>query len=464
MPERRRWPLARRVAGLGVRGRSVLVAVGVVLAALLIGGTGFVFALKSSLERAGEAAASARAAEIVARIGTDGPLPTATTLAEEASSDAVALVLDQDGRVLGSSRRATTTPLSPQRPAVGQYQSVRLDIDTLDVGGEWQVVTTAAASSGATYYVQVAQSILIQRDVLQTVTLLMLAGTPLLLAAAGVAAWFLVGRALRAVETVRAAVAAVDPQDLGVRVEVPPSRDELAALATTMNSMLDRLEGADRAQRAFVSDASHELGSPVSTLTTAAELATRTGDEETRTRLLQTMDAELGRLRAVVADLRALARLDRARSHTDVTDVDLDDLVEAEVARLRITGHNLVEVRVEAVRIRGDLPRVAQSLRNLVDNADRHARRQVVLTLTRNQANAVIWVDNDGPEIAYEDRTRIFERFVRLDDSRSRDLGGSGLGLAIVRASIEAQGGEVAVVEHPRGWCRFEIRLPLPTP
>ena len=445
----------------GVRARSVLVAVVVVVVAMLIGGTGLVLALESSLEQSVEATGRARAAEVVSRIATGGVQATTATLSDQSRTDAVTLVLDAQGTVVGSSRRAATSALSTQRPEVGAYTSVELDIDTLDEGGEWKVVTTAVSSAGQTYYVQVAVPIRIQRATVQTVVVLLLAATPLLLAAVAVAVWVLVGRALRSVEQIRTTVAEIDARALTARLEVPQTRDEIAALAQTMNAMLDRLQASDKAQRAFVSDASHELRSPLATLSTAAELAGRTTDDEVRTRLLGTMNAELVRMRGLVADLMALARADAHDVATTARDVDLDDLVDHEAHRLRTTSRVAVSTHIEPVRVRADLARVAQPLRNLVDNAEAHAAGRVVLTVTTEGGGAVIWVDNDGPAVAPADRDRVFERFVRLDASRSRDAGGSGLGLAIARAGVSSQGGEVRVVDHPDGWCRFEIRLPL---
>ena len=445
----------------GVRTRSVLAAVVVVVVALLVGGTGLVFALRSSLEQSVEATGRARAAEVVSRIVTVGVQVTAADLSDQSRTDAVTLVLDAQGAVVGSSRRAATTALSAQRPLVGAYTSMEQDIDTLDEGGEWQVVTTAVESADQRYYVQVAVPIRIQRATVQTVAVLLLAGTPLLLAAVAVAVWVLVGRALRSVEQIRRTVAEIDARALTARLEVPQTRDEIAALAQTMNAMLDRLQASDKAQRAFVSDASHELRSPLATLSTAAELAGRTTDEEVRTRLLDTMNAELVRMRGLVADLMALARADAHDVATTAGDVDLDDLVGHEAHRLRTTSRFAVSSHIEPVRVWADLARVAQPLRNLVDNAEAHAAGRVALTVTTQGDDAVIWVDNDGPEVAPADRDRVFERFVRLDASRSRDAGGSGLGLAIARAGIGSEGGEVCVVDHPDGWCRFEIRLPL---
>jgi len=166
-------------------------------------------------------------------------------------------------------------------------------------------------------------------------------------------------------------------------------------------------------------------------------------------------------MRGLVADLMALARADAHDVATTPRDVDLDDLVDHEARRLRATSRCAVSTRIEPVRVRADLARVAQPLRNLVDNAEAHAAGRVALTVTTEGDDAVIWVDNDGPEVAPADRDRVFERFVRLDASRSRDAGGSGLGLAIARAGVSSQGGEVRVVDHPDGWCRFEVRFPL---
>ena len=448
-------------ARIGVRGRSVLVAVVVVVVAMLVGGTGLVLVLEQSLEQSVEATGRARAAEVVSRVDANGMRTTVDTLSDQSRTDAVTLLLDDQGRVVGSSRRSVGAPLSTQRPAVGAYDSVELDIDTLDEGGEWKVVTTASRSAGQTYYVQVAVPIRIQRDTISTVALLLVAGTPLLLVAVAVAVWVLVGRALRSVEQIRTTVAEIDARALTARLEVPPTRDEIAALARTMNAMLDRLQDSDRAQRAFVSDASHELRSPLATLSTAAELAGRTSDEEIRTRLLDTMNAELVRMRGLVGNLMTLARADAHDVVLHPVDVDLDDLVDHEARRLRTTSNLLVTTRIEPVRVRADQALLAQPLRNLVDNAERHAAGRVALTLQTEGDDAVVWVDNDGPEVDPADRERVFERFVRLDVSRTRDAGGSGLGLAIARAGIASQGGQVRVVEHPDGWCRFEIRLPL---
>ena len=202
---------ASRTARLGCAhrrpGRSVLVAVGVVVVAMLVGGTGLVLVLESSLEQSVEATGRARAAEVVSRVDANGVPSTVATLSDQSRTDAVTLVLDASGAVIGSSRRSATTALSSQRPGVGQYDSVERDIDTLDEGGEWKVVTTALTSAGQTYYVQVAVPVRIQRDTVSTVAVLLLAATPLLLG----------GRGRRGVGARRAgpAVGGTDPYDGG---------------------------------------------------------------------------------------------------------------------------------------------------------------------------------------------------------------------------------------------------------
>lgn len=449
---------------MGVRARSVLVAVVVVSLALLAGGSALVYALEVNLESSAESTARERAAAVVALINSAGIDVASAGLAEASRSGQVVQIITADGTVSGSSSRLVAArPMSPQRPAVGEYLSIAMDIDQLGERGEWKVVSTAVVSGASTFWVQVAVPIRVQRETVQTVAIFLLGATPLLLAGVAAAVWLLVGRALRPVERIRTAVSAVDAHRLTARLEVPRTRDEIAALAATMNVMLDRLQASHQAQRAFVSDASHELRSPLATLTTAAELAAG-ADEPTRTRLLGTINLELTRMRGLVDNLMTLARSDAQDLPANCRDVDVDDLLNQEVHRLRTTSPRLVETDLQPARAWGDEQRLVQALRNLLDNAERHASSTIRLTLRTAGDQAVLWVDNDGEVIDVGARDRIFERFVRLDDSRSRDAGGSGLGLAIARSELRSQSGDVAVVDAPDGWCRFELRVPLTAP
>jgi signal transduction histidine kinase len=170
--------------------------------------------------------------------------------------------------------------------------------------------------------------------------------------------------------------------------------------------------------------------------------------------------AEVDRLSMLVDDLLTLASADERALTIADADVDLDDVVAAEAGALRARGMP-VTVHVEPARVRGDAVRLGRVVRNLLENAERHRTEVVRLRLSRMGDQALLEVDNDGPPVPVEERTRIFSRFVRLDDSRTRETGGTGLGLAIVSEIVAAHGGTVEADESPEGWCRFAVRLPL---
>jgi signal transduction histidine kinase len=167
------------------------------------------------------------------------------------------------------------------------------------------------------------------------------------------------------------------------------------------------------------------------------------------------------RMEEMVTDLLDLARLDEFEEAAPVSslpEVDLDELVLDETLR----PHRSVidTTRVSAGRVRGRSEQLARVVRNLLDNADRHARSRVSLSLQNGADTVELTVDDDGPGIAPEDRDRVFERFTRLDDGRARDAGGLGLGLSMVKTIVERHGGTVEVVDAPIGGARFAVRLP----
>lgn len=292
-----------------------------------------------------------------------------------------------------------------------------------------------------------------------TVLHYLLVGVPILILVAGAATYLFAGRALRPVEAIRAQVASMTERDLSKRVPVPAARDEVRRLAETMNAMLARLQGAQGVQRRFVADASHELRSPLATIATGLELLARengTADPAT----IATLRAETARLSRLVDDLLMLARADERGLQPRREEVDLDEVVQAERARLT---HSPVRVQVHAepARVIGDRGQLARAVRNLVDNARRHARSQMLITVRRDGAHAVVEVADDGPGVPPADRTRVFERFVRLDDARARADGGAGLGLAIVAEVAAAHGGSVEVTDAPIGGALFRLAVPL---
>jgi signal transduction histidine kinase len=169
--------------------------------------------------------------------------------------------------------------------------------------------------------------------------------------------------------------------------------------------------------------------------------------------------SEVLRMQRLVDDLLTLARADDGVPLA-FEEVDVDDIVDAEVRRLRATGDGPVRASIEAARVVGDRARLEQVVRNLVDNAARHTVGTITLSVSTRGDWVVLQVDNDGPPIPLADRDAVFERFRRLQESRERHTGGSGLGLAIARTLVVAHGGEVVATQTPSGQCRFEVRLP----
>jgi hypothetical protein len=257
-------------------------------------------------------------------------------------------------------------------------------------------------------------------------------------------------------------VASMSEKDLAQRVPVPEARDEVGRLAETMNAMISRLESAQGVQRRFVADASHELRSPLATIGAGLELLQDASGDPGTVKALRGETERLGRL---VDDLLLLARADERGIRPRREEVDLDEIVESERTRPS-DGEVRVEVRAEHVRVIGDRGQLIRVLRNLVDNAYRHARSHVLVTLSRHGEMAALDVADDGPGVPAQDRVKVFERFVRLDDARARADGGSGLGLAIVAEVVTAHGGRVWVDPNPGGGALFRVRLPadaLPT-
>jgi signal transduction histidine kinase len=288
-----------------------------------------------------------------------------------------------------------------------------------------------------------------------------LIGIPVLLVVLGWVIWYVVGRSLLPVEAIRAEVEAISSRELHRRVPAPAGDDEVARLAGTMNQMLDRLEEAQARQRRFVSDASHELRSPIASIRQHVEVALTHPDKTSVEDLAEVVLAEDSRLQHLAEDLLLLAKIDEGILTFDRSAVDLDDIVFAEVSRLRATADLRIDsTQVSAARVVGDGKQLARIVRNLADNAARHAHGTVAVGLREEDGSVVLSVDDDGAGIPAPERSRVFERFVRLDAARDRDSGGSGLGLAIVSEIAAAHDATVEVLDTPLGGTRLEVRFP----
>ena len=340
----------------------------------------------------------------------------------------------------------------PPLPAPPALPAALPDVD-------WSVTRLSTVSPKEGRLVLVAASPL--DDVRQSVDALrhvLWAAIPVLALAIARGAWWVTGRALSPVRTMTRRVASITGSTLHERLQVPTSGDEIAELAQTMNSMLDRLEHAARRQREFVSDASHELRSPVASIRTQLEVALAHPEPGRWPAIARDVLQEDARMEKLVADLLLLARLDEAAAAVR-GEVDLDDLVLEQASRtwrLPVRVH-----RVQAARVTGDRQQLACVTRNLIENAARHAKTHVDVATGAGGGVIRLTVDDDGEGIPRAHRTRVFERFTRLEEGRGRDAGGAGLGLAMVRRIVELHGGSVRITESPLGGARVAVTLPV---
>ncbi|MGW0447171.1 alpha/beta fold hydrolase [Streptosporangium sandarakinum] len=290
----------------------------------------------------------------------------------------------------------------------------------------------------------------------------LLVGTPLLLVLLAGVSWVIVGGTLRPIAALRRGAEEITDTARSRRLPVPESRDEVHSLAVTLNDMLARLEKADARQRALVSDAAHELRSPLASIRLQLEVALGHPEGQDWRETAEGVLEDTMRLARLAEDLLALARLDeRGGALARREPVELDRLVPQTVERYG----EAVTVRVaptpgDAIVVTGDALDLGRVLVNLVDNALRHTVSPVVVELRTEGTGAVLTVTDDGSGIPEADRERVFDRFTRLDSARSRDHGGAGLGLAIVRETVHAHGGAVTLEDAAPG-LRAVVRLPL---
>lgn len=462
-----RWSgLAAAVRPSGVRGRSTAAAFVVVACALAVGAAILLLLLQRALIASVADAADSRAIEVANRVADEGQHGLPEDLRQNTMPSQLIQVVDQQGRVIArSSARVGEKPLSTRRPQPGQVVENEVGkMPLLDDDHPYLVLARGTEYQGARFTVIVASSIETQRDTVGTVAQYLLVGYPLLLMLVGGATWVLVGRALRPVERIRSRVHGIGTGQLAERVPVPATGDEIARLAVTMNEMLDRLQAGQETQRRFVSDASHELRSPIASLMAVLDVVAADDTGQAWRELRQVMAAETDRMRRLVEDLLLLAKADDDGLRMNRSDVDLDDLVDAEIRRLRSAGGPAVQAEVLAVRVSGDATKLSQAIRNLADNAVRAAHGTVRFTLAERAGTATVVVEDDGDGVPTAERSRVFERFVRLDASRDRGSGGSGLGLSIVQEVVRGHGGTVELTDSALGGARFVISLPVAGP
>jgi len=272
--------------------------------------------------------------------------------------------------------------------------------------------------------------------------------------------WVLTGWALRPVEAIRREVEDISSTDLARRVPETGRSDEIGRLATTMNGMLGRLDTSTTKQRRFVSDAAHELRSPLASMAAQLDVDLAHPNQANWPETAVRVRGETLRMEGLIEGLLALARHDGNAPARPETLVDLDDAILTEAGLLTSDAVSIDCSGVSVATVRGDGSELRRVVNNLLTNAVRHADERVAVTATLVDDVVVVSFDDDGDGVPEADRELVFDRFVRLDGARARDSGGSGLGLAISREIAVAHGGTLTVGDSPLGGARFTLKLP----
>ena len=386
--------------------------------------------------------------------------PEARELPTEGDAeDSFAQLLDARGAVVGSSANVVGVPavtsVRPQPPGGARLTTV--DVDRPD--GQFRVYVRALPPRGTGRYLVVAKNLDDVRENVQVLIITLAIATPIIGLLLAALAWWVIGRTLRPVQAIRTEVEDIQGDQLHRRVPVPDTDDEIAELARTMNDMLGRLESSTLRQQQFVDDASHELRTPLTRMITDLDVSLAHPDQEPSAETMQRLRGEATELHQLLHDLLYLAR----SSHTPPTaqEVDLDDVALSVAKEVRARSAVDVDTTgVRAARVSGDGRAIARAVSNLLDNAVRHARSRVAISTDALDGVCRVVVDDDGTGIAAADRQRVFERFTRLDEARTRGAGGAGLGLAIVSDIAARHGGTVEVTDATLGGARLILAFP----
>jgi signal transduction histidine kinase len=454
-----------------IRARATLGAVAVVAVVLTIVAVLQIRVIEDHLIDAAEESAAVQAAH-VAQQAQAGALPSTIALADEDTR--FVQVVDAEGTPIAASDNVETrrrvVNLRPE-PAnsdddepVGdhEYEFVAQTYSGLpvDESGRWRVVATGVTTDAGRLTVYVGSTLEGVHSTIATVRRSLLVGVPLLVIVIGLVTLAVIRRALRPVDVMRAELDDITTHHLDRRVGQPTSDDEIARLARAMNDLLDRLETSVSSERRFIGDASHELRSPLAGLRAQLEVALAHQDQTDWVETVRQSFASAERLENLAADLLMLAQVDAAPPGVPEGSLDLGELVVDELEHRPKPDTVQVRTRLDPdVVVHGHANQLTRLLRNLLDNAERHATSLVTISVSRSDTFGVLEVTDDGPGIPVADRDRVFERFTRLDAARTRDGGGGGLGLAIVREVARAHGGTVEIVGDEGA--HFVVKIPL---
>jgi signal transduction histidine kinase len=457
------WP-GRWWGRQSLRARLTLIATALFSVAVISGAVLAIYLQRYALVRTLDAAAARNGREIAAQVRAN---PELKVVVPTSGGVTQIQVVDADDTVLAASPGADhVVPLLNRSQLAEARDGTRFDIDNPS-GGRLRVLVRRSGSKT----VIVATDLDRVDDSVRALTEVAAIGGPIAVVLMGLATYLVVALTLRPVAALRHGAADITAAGLAdQRLPVPRAQDEIYRLAVTLNAMLDRIDSATARQRTFIGDAAHELRSPLASLRLQLEVTQRIGPAADWPAFVDDITTDVSRLDRLVSDLLLLARLDETRGEVRREPVALDALVADVVGGY---SHARVPVRWADHRpavVDGDPDGLRRVVVNLVDNAVRYAATEVQVSLTpaqlrRGRAVALTVVD-DGPGIPESERDRVFDRFYRTEESRSRESGGTGLGLPIVRDLVRAHGGAIRLSARPdrAPGLQATVTLPLPGP
>ena len=427
---------------------------------LVLTGTGSLLYLRmsSTLSAALDQSLRTRVADLAALLRqSDSGLRESGQQLQEGT---VAQVIDTNGRIVDATREAPVRPLLDRSARAAAMRSRRF----LDRPNE-RLLALPVQAQDRRLLIVVGISTESRAEALAALRNELFLGGPATLLVVSLLAYALAHASLRPIESMRRRAAAISGDHPGERLPIPPARDEVALLGTTLNEMLARLELALDRERRFVTDASHELRTPLALLKGEIELALEDDQNADELRAaLRSAGAETDRLVRLAEDLLLLARADRGALPLRREQIEADDLLERIATRFELRARESgrrVEVATAGASIEGDPLRLEQALSNLLDNALRHGDGTVTLRAETRGNTVKLHVADEGPGMPQTLREHAFEPFRRGSDLRGE---GSGLGLAIVSAIAHAHGGTVELQDRERGGTDISIELPRPHP
>ncbi len=380
-----------------------------------------------------------------------------------AGEDDWAAVFTTDGHLLYQSKRAARTPL----PGIAAPSSARRVSVMMPNRRFLRVRDDVQAVGGRRLIVRVAQSEDRVRGEVATLLWIMGLGLPIAVAIAAFGGYHLARRALSPVDAMAERAQAISAERLSERLPIRNPNDEIGRLARVINDLLGRLELSFSQMQRFTADASHELRTPLTAIRAVGEVALRNAKDETGLReTVGSMLEEATRLTRLIDAMLMLSRADSGRIPVNRRESSLHDLVAEVAAQLSVLAEDknqsiVVAADPAAVSANVDPVILRLALVNLVDNAIRYspAGGRIDLEVSNGGREATIDVRDQGPGVSPIHQQRIFERFYRVDEARSRQDGGAGLGLAIARWAVEVHDGRLEIISEPGAGSVFRIRL-----